>query len=135
MIKLVILDMAGTTIEDRGLARCFSDALECAGIRATQDDILARMGRSKIEVFEELARRMEPDHLRARKMSVCAYAKFRQTIERDYAPNVRPIAGSAEALSALKRSGLRTAINSGFPRGIVLAIVQRLGWRADLDAI
>jgi phosphonatase-like hydrolase len=57
---------------------------------------------------------------------------MRQFYEID--PSVREIPGAAKAFAALRREGIKVALNTGFNRAIADVILNRLGWDALIDA-
>ena len=81
LIKLVVFDMAGTTVQDDGLVlRSFVQAAEAVGLVATPDELNARMGLSKLEVFDELARRQLGGTAAAVELRDKGYHEFRQLL-------------------------------------------------------
>lgn len=63
LVKLVVLDMAGTTVQDNDeVLFCFSEACSQSGIQASAERLNALMGVSKLEVFKMLWReQLGPD--------------------------------------------------------------------------
>ncbi|AUA15479.1 HAD family hydrolase [Streptomyces solisilvae] len=129
-IRLVALDMAGTTVADGGLVeRAFDAAAGELGVEPGTPDhaeklahVRATMGESKISVFrhlfgtEDLARR--------------ANAAF----ERSYGELVdggliAPVPGAREAIEALAADGRTVVLTTGFARVTQDAILDALGWR------
>lgn len=133
--KLVVLDMAGTTVADGGLVeRAFERAAERLGVEPGSADHAAKlqyvrdtMGESKISVFrhlfgtEELARR--------------ANSAFEQAYgELVDGGLIAPIPGAREAIEKLRADGRTVVLTTGFARVTQDAILDALGWRdlADL---
>ncbi|MCC4321055.1 HAD family hydrolase [Streptomyces malaysiensis] len=129
-IRLVALDMAGTTVADGGLVeRAFDAAAGELDVEPGTPDhaeklahVRATMGESKISVFrhlfgtEDLARR--------------ANAAF----ERSYGELVdggliAPVPGAREAIEALAADGRTVVLTTGFARVTQDAILDALGWR------
>lgn len=54
-IKLVVLDMAGTTVQDhKEVETCFAKACQATQLEVSDERILALQGYSKIHVFKLL---------------------------------------------------------------------------------
>ncbi|WP_078857828.1 phosphonatase-like hydrolase [Streptomyces sp. NRRL F-4474] len=133
--RLVVLDMAGTTVADGGLVeRAFERAAERLGVEPGTPDhaeklryVLATMGESKISVFrhlfgtEELARR-------ANSAFEEAYAELVD------GGLVTPVPGARAAIEELRADGRTVALTTGFARVTQDAILDALGWQdlADL---
>ncbi|MER5807957.1 phosphonatase-like hydrolase [Streptomyces sp. NPDC002033] len=133
--KLIVLDMAGTTVADGGLVeRAFERAAEHLGVEPGSADHEAKlryvrdtMGESKISVFrhlfgtEELARR--------------ANSAFEQAYgELVDGGLIAPLPGAREAVEKLRADGRTVVLTTGFARVTQDAILDALGWRdlADL---
>lgn len=138
-LRLAVFDMAGTTVRDDGMVlECFVAAAGHVGLRATRDELNARMGTSKREVFDELSRRqLGPGRERdAAALRDRGYDVFREVLEAAYARSgVAPIDGAEEVFGWLRGRGVRVALNTGFYRGVTDILVEALGWRGALDTV
>lgn len=138
-VKLVVFDMAGTTVRDDGMVlECFVAAAEYAGLRVSRDELNARMGTSKRAVFDELARQqVGPGRAdEARALADRGYEAFRGVLEGAYArAGVAPIDGAERVFAWLHDQGAKVALNTGFYRRVTDILVDGLGWRARLDAV
>jgi phosphonatase-like hydrolase len=127
--ELLVSDFAGTLmLEEGAVADAYRAAFARHGIEYTEADIVARRGANKLGVFRDLAARSHPateaEHL-ARK----GLATFQEELDRAYRENpVEPIPGAGEALLALREAGIRLAVSSGFPRSLMLNLIERLSW-------
>ncbi len=124
--------MAGTTVYDPdGVGRCLKAALTAAGVPWTYEAVNSRMGIPKPVVIRELLDEagMEDD-------VDAIHADFRTRMLEYYAsdPEVREIEGARAAFDRLRAAGIKVALDTGFDRPILDAILDRLGWRGKLDA-
>ena len=124
--SLVIFDLAGTTIRDRGeVVGCFTVALHECGIMFTPDELDHWRGASKRDVLHRLvARQNLPTTVAARAydaFSLTLKARFRAT------PDIA-FPGSAKTFERLKAAGVRLALNSGFERDIVDLVLDSVPW-------
>lgn len=135
-VRLVVLDMAGTTVQDDGLVlRCFVESARAVHLAATEDELNERMGMSKLEVFDELARRQLGDTPAARRLRDDGYDAFRRILEAAYRlGGARPVRGAEPALAWLRERNIRIALNTGFYRAVTDQIIAALGWRDAIDA-
>jgi phosphonatase-like hydrolase len=133
-IKLVIFDIAGTIVEDRGeVLGAFSTALEHHGVAHSATELKEWKGASKKQVIRHFVRRQDAT---ADESAVAAvYADFRSALERHYRDNgVIPIAGVAETFEWLKERGILIATTSGFYREVADLILESAGWRGMFAA-
>ncbi|WP_079057686.1 HAD family hydrolase [Streptomyces cellostaticus] len=129
-IRLVVLDMAGTTVADGGLVeRAFEAAAAELGVEPGSPDhaekldyVRATMGESKISVFrhlfgaEELAQRANTAFERA----------YGDLVD---AGLIAPVPGAREAIEELAGSGRTVVLTTGFARVTQDAVLAALGWR------
>lgn len=138
-VKLVVFDMAGTTVRDDGMVlECFVAAAEHAGLRVSRAELNDRMGTSKRVVFDELARRQAGPGRdeEARVLADRGYEAFCGVLEGAYArAGVAPIDGAEATFAWLRERGVRTALNTGFYRRVTDILVDGLGWRSAVDAV
>lgn len=135
-IKLVVLDMAGTTVADQHeVEACFAKAAQMTGLKASDEAILAAQGLSKRYVFQlfwrEQLGEFHPDVERHVDES---YAIFKEVLETHYKTQpVFPTEGCLELFSYLKQQGIKIALTTGFYRVVTDIILGRLGWLEGLD--
>ena len=136
MIRLAVLDMAGTTVTDDGMVEeSFLAALGSVGIgpdspelEGKMDYIRATMGRSKIEVFTELL----GDPIRA--------AEANQAFEVNVADavtsgRVQPIDGAEAVLADLRERDIRICLTTGFSGATRDLVIDQLGWSSMVDLV
>ncbi|MGW3203202.1 HAD family hydrolase [Streptomyces sp. NPDC001135] len=129
-IRLVVLDMAGTTVADGGLVeRAFEAAATEMGVTpgsAEHADHLAHvratMGESKISVFRHLFGAEE----RARRANAVFEKAYGALVGEGL---VAPVPGAREAIEALAGSGRTVVLTTGFARVTQDAVLDALGWR------
>jgi phosphonatase-like hydrolase len=131
--KLVVCDMAGTTVADRGeVPAAFKAALSEHGIDATAEAINAVRGASKRQAILNLLPAGSDRATRAEQ----AYASFKQHLRREFSAGVRPIPGAEKTFAWLGQRGVKLALNTGFDREITELLLAALGWRnGQVDAV
>lgn len=132
-ITVACLDMAGTTVRDDGAVEsAFDDALAAVGVTkgtARHDEahrfVRATMGWSKADVFAEL---LGPDEAGR------ATARFAEAYEAIVAAGeVEPMPGASDVLRDLRARGVQVCLTTGFAPTTRDALLDALGWRADID--
>jgi phosphonatase-like hydrolase len=129
-IRLVVLDMAGTTVADDGLVEeAFAAAARHLGAEPADmlDYVRATMGESKISVFRHLFGE-ESKAQDANKAFEAAYAELVD------GGRVAALPGARETIESLKSQGRTVVLTTGFARTTQDAILAALGWQdlADL---
>ncbi|MER5299748.1 phosphonatase-like hydrolase [Streptomyces lasiicapitis] len=134
-VRLVVLDMAGTTVADGGLVeQAFSAAARELGVEEGSADheakleyVRATMGESKISVFRHLF----GEEALAQQANVAFEKAYGQLVD---GGRIAPIPGAREAVEELRADGLTVVLSTGFARVTQDAILDALGWR-DLVAL
>jgi phosphonatase-like hydrolase len=131
-IRLVVFDMAGTTVYDGdAVHRAFAGALQAAGIPVTRDEINEVMGLPKPEAIRLLLeRKLKDTGQHGPERIAVIHNDFVGRMIRFYEsdPSVREADGAADTFRRLRRAGIKVALDTGFSRAITDVIVQRLGW-------
>lgn len=134
-VKLVICDMAGTTVQDnKEVETCFAKACKKTGLDVSADQILALQGYSKIEVFTKLWKEKTSDEHPDYSDNVqFSYLTFKDILEHHYKNNeVRPTKGCLEMFDFLRENQIKIALTTGFYREVADIILSRLGWLTGL---
>jgi phosphonatase-like hydrolase len=130
-LELVVFDMAGTTVRDPGAVNaCLRAALAAAGLEVAPAAADAVMGLPKPEALRRLIEASPlADRLRGRLDVI--HRDFLARMQHYYrtSPDVREVPGATATFAALRRAGVKVALNTGFSRDIVDVLLDRLGWR------
>ncbi|MFH1178804.1 MAG: HAD-IA family hydrolase [Candidatus Bathyarchaeota archaeon] len=121
-IKLVVFDMAGTTVDDEvdGLPlvlKSYDDALRSHGVEVPMEVLNAQRGRDKWTVIKELG----GDKAEA------IYGAFIGFLSQNIT-KVREVEGTAETFRFLREHGVRVVASTGFPVEIAEPMIEHLGW-------
>ena len=109
-IRLVILDVGGTIIEDRGdVPEALMSAMTRHGIRSSREEIGLRRGASKREVIRYFVDHQSPPRDVDRdKLTDAIHGEFRANLIEIYR-SVPPVAGAGDAIRQLRRNGYLVA--------------------------
>ena len=131
--KLIVFDMAGTTVEDGGqVPAAFSAALRECDIALRDEDLANVRGASKREAIAELVARHAPPAWQGRAGEV--YDSFVRHLEREFGAGVKPIPGAVRTFEILRGRGAKVALTTGFDREVGAMLLDALGWRSLVDA-
>jgi phosphoglycolate phosphatase len=135
-IRLVVLDMAGTTVSDDGaVEEAFQQALDAVGLTARslrtdpQEYIRRTMGQSKILVFTEL---LAGDRHRAEEANVAFERAFDRAVDRG---EVAAMPGAESTFAELRDAGMRICLTTGFSPATRDRIISSLGWEGMVDLV
>ncbi|MGY6018095.1 phosphonatase-like hydrolase [Streptomyces spinosirectus] len=124
-IRLVVLDMAGTTVADGGLVElAFAAAARRLGAdpESMLDHVRATMGESKISVFRHLFGQ-EAKAQEANRAFEEAYAGLVD------GGRVEALPGARETIEEMAEQGRTVVLTTGFARTTRDAILAALGWQ------
>jgi phosphoglycolate phosphatase len=133
-ITVACLDMAGTTVADDGsvMAAFGAAAAEFGLVPGANgyDDAIAvvrdTMGQSKIEVFRHILGSEE----RAQRGNAIFEESYAESVR---AGMIAPLPGAAETITALRASGIKVCLATGFAPVTRDAVLDALGWRPLID--
>jgi len=138
-IQLVVFDIAGTTVRDRGnVAASFIAAFHEHGLEIPAQEVNKVMGFRKIDAIRILLDDLYPgsatsDDVLVQDIHDLFIRKMISFYEQDRQLEALPHA--EEVFSLLKQKGIRIALNTGFTRAIADTILQRLHWNNGYDKI
>jgi len=121
-IKLVVFDMAGTTVDDvidgvPLVLRSYYDSFKRHGVEIPMSTLNEMRGRDKREVINMLGGEKAP----------AIYRDFLSMLEENLT-KVKEISGASEVFRWLKKHDVRIAVESGFPALVTRDIVKHLHW-------
>ena len=133
-IELAVIDLAGTTVRDEGAVEgAFLEALQSVGLMdggEPDESLLAfvrsTMGMSKIAVFRDLV----GDEDRAHAVNAAFEEAYARRVE---GGEIEALPGSAEAFQALRETGVRVAVTTGFSPATRDLLLETLGWTESVD--
>jgi phosphonatase-like hydrolase len=139
---LVIFDMAGTTVEDRGqVPSAFAATLAANNITITADEITRVRGASKRQAIRDLLQASDPgaclDEASSRSRADRIYAQFRENLAAAYRNGgARAVPGAEAVIRDLRKKGVKVALTTGFDRDIATLLLATIGWtRQTIDVV
>lgn len=138
-IELVIFDLAGTTIEDRGeVPEAFTTVLAAHGISVTDESLRAVRGSSKREMIHRfLDQHSAGTHADLVSRTEQLFEEFRALLGRIFRDKgVRAVPGAVETFRMLRQQGVKVAFTTGFDQMITETVLGILGWEENVaDAV
>lgn len=132
-IKLVVFDMAGTTIHDENnVAKAFQSALNQHGYPAiTLQEANEKMGYSKPQAIRELLDIHESDSSKiTHELIAEIHTDFVKGMLDYYTtnPGIKAVKDAEFVFAALHEMGIKVGLDTGFSRDITDVILNRVGW-------
>ncbi|WP_029287541.1 HAD-IA family hydrolase [Pedobacter sp. R20-19] len=132
-IKLVVFDMAGTTVKDENkVTQTFKNALKKHGYDVPDHIINPLMGYKKIVAITKMLHLYEADALKITPHLIDQIHETFVTLMIEYyqqADFLEALPNAESTLLALKKAGIQIGINTGFSKDIAEVIIKRLEWR------
>lgn len=127
-IKMVVFDMAGTTVaDDNAVAIAFCKAFALHGYSVGDDDVKPLMGYKKTRAIEIILEKWGAENDDT--VSAIHDDFIDEMIDYySFSPYVMPAAGAETVMRELRGRGLKIMLNTGFPREVAAAIMDRLQW-------
>ncbi|MBS1665596.1 MAG: HAD hydrolase-like protein [Bacteroidetes bacterium] len=130
-IQLVVFDIAGTTVRDNGsVADAFIAAFNDFDLNVPEDEVRKVMGFRKIEAVTLLLEKFYQEHRGEDLLISRIQARFIVRMIAFYRNDdqLAPFPHTEKVFSALKKKGIKIALNTGFTRSITDTILHRLRW-------
>src|ERR1700761_7329819 len=132
-IKLVVFDIAGTTIQDEiGVMAAFRSTLKNHGYEVSMEEVAPVMGYKKIEAIKILLENNQADKAKITPELI-------DTIHNDFvthmvnfyqnAPEIEVFPHAEDTFRKLHENGIKIGLNTGFTRAIADTIINRLQWQ------
>jgi phosphonatase-like hydrolase len=132
-IKLVVFDIAGTTVKDNhDVSKAFQAALKKYNYEISLEMINPLMGYEKNQAITQMLHLHEKDESKITAALVDnIHREFVHQMINYYqfAPGIEPLPNVEETFAILHQSGIQVGINTGFSRDIAETIINRLQWR------
>lgn len=130
--SLVVFDMAGTTVRDKGnVADAFMRAFQQFEIEVPEEEVNKVMGWRKIDAIQLLLSKYHPakensNQVLADQIHDVFIDNMVTFYERD--EELQPMEFAEELFTALKEKNIKVALNTGFTRRITDVILKKLEW-------
>jgi phosphonatase-like hydrolase len=132
-IKLVVFDMAGTTVkDDHDVSKAFQSALKKSDYEVPLELINPLMGYEKNLAIRQILRLHEHNEARiTTKLVDKIHKDFVQLMIDHYrdGDGIEPLPNAEVTFAKLHELGIQVGINTGFSRDIADTIVERLHWK------
>ncbi|MBV8327150.1 HAD-IA family hydrolase [Chryseobacterium sp.] len=130
-IELLVLDMAGTTIdEDNVVYKTLTEAVNEHGYSVYLDQVLVSCaGMEKLEAITSLLKEIHGNEDDA----VVIFEKFSEKLKKAYQNLiVKPINGTEDFLLKMKAQNKKVVLNTGYTAEIARQLLDKLHWKENI---
>lgn len=132
MIKLVVFDMAGTTVDEQNVVyKTVHQALLRAGMSVDLETVLLHAaGKEKFQAIKDV---IEAENAASQINALAVFQDFEQLLDEAYA-NLQPAAmpGAEMVFALLRARGIHVVLNTGYKNSVANGLLQKLGWEEGL---
>jgi phosphonatase-like hydrolase len=138
MIKMVVFDMAGTTVdEDNVVYKTLRSVINDAGYNFTLDEVLAvGAGKEKLQAIKDILK--TDTRATAPAVAEDLYTIFDEQLKVAYDTiDIRPQPGAAELFAELHAKEILVVLNTGYNKKTAMGLLHKLNWRegSEIDAL
>ncbi len=138
MIKLVVFDMAGTTVdEDNVVYKTVRDVINQAGYDFSLSQVLEfGAGKEKKQAIQDVLALDGNNHPDEEVSAI--FDQFKPRLAQAYAElNVTEQAGATDVFDRLHDEGVSVVLNTGYDRATAESLVKKIGWQVgtNIDAL
>ena len=138
-IKLVVFDMAGTTVKDENyVGHAFQQAMKNFGYEIPLKDINPIMGYEKPVAIKMMLQLHELNTtLITEKLIGAIHDDFVANMLHFYrtSDQIVPLPHAEETFEALRSQGIKIGLDTGFSKNIADVIIERLNWAGKVDVV
>jgi phosphonatase-like hydrolase len=134
MIKMVVFDMAGTTINENNVVyKTLRKALNEKGLNFTLDQVLAEgAGKEKLQAIKSIMRTYAQNYDDTLAGEI--YQRFIALLEEAYDKQEIVSQDNAEELfNELKQRNILVVLNTGYNFATAVSLINKLGWKKGVE--
>lgn len=129
MIKMVVFDMAGTTVnEDNVVYKTVQKAINMEGFSVSLDQVLTEAaGKEKLQAIKSVL--AVYGNVKDETLSNKIFQNFKSMLEEAYeSMEIFPQNNALELFDALKQKGILVVLNTGYNAQTANSLISKLGW-------
>ena len=133
MIKMVVFDMAGTTIdEDNIVYKTVQKAVNEAGIPVSLEEVLeAGAGKEKLQAIKSV---LKIKNIADDQLAGQIFESFRKELDTAYKTNeITEQKNASNLFEELKGRNIKVVLDTGYSRETAEALIKKIGWEEGID--
>ena len=132
MLKMIVFDMAGTTVDEQNVVyKTLHRAISEAGFELSLDDVLRQgAGKEKMQAIVDI---LQDKHLEKSELQVI-FNKFLLLLDEAYQHlEVVPQPGAVEIFYYLKAQNIKVVLNTGYNQQTADQLLDKLNWKVGVE--
>lgn len=133
MIRLVVFDLAGTTVDEQNTVyKTVHLALQRAGFEVSLETVLLHAaGKEKFQAICDVMKFLQQGTVDM-DLALTVYMDFEHLLEDAYNTLVsKPMPGAEEVFEILRKRNIYVVLNTGYKRPVAEGLLKKLQWKAD----
>lgn len=129
-VKMVVFDMAGTTIDEQKLVyKCVKEALSEYGFEFSLEEVVTRIGGMNKREGIALLMKAEDESITDEAVQV-VFEVFKRNIELAYdnGAEVKEMDGASELFRFLQSKDIKVVLDTGYFRSTADLLIDKMGW-------
>lgn len=129
MVKMVVFDMAGTTVnEDNVVYKTLQEAIKNAGFEVSLERVLDHgAGKEKLQAIKDVLTSMSVTEVDTKSVEI--FSRFREMLKTAYENlDVRTFEGTENLFDYLHKKGIKVVLNTGYDRKTATNLLSKLQW-------
>lgn len=140
MIKMVVFDMAGTTVDENNLVyKTLWKIINEVGYNFSLEQVInIGAGKEKLNAIKDIIASAEPGDVAVAVAEHEIYHSFLDELAIAYDSfSIQPQPGAEELFETLRNKNIQVVLNTGYNKDTAVSILKKLGWRvgAHIDAL
>ncbi|MDI3321232.1 HAD-IA family hydrolase [Pinibacter soli] len=134
MIRMVVFDMAGTTVnEDNIVYKTLQKAISEKGYDFSLDKVLAQgAGKEKLEAIKSILAAYAQNHDEILAGEI--YGRFMVMLEEAYGTHkVFPQQNADQLFQSLREKNILVVLNTGYSNETAVSLIEKIGWKEGED--
>lgn len=131
MIKLLVFDMAGTTVDEQNVVyKTLQESINAFGYAVSLEEVLEKgAGMEKFDAIQTIVQSGFDASVSDEKLHKI-FAHFKKSLKANYADlDVKEQNGAFATLSQLKKRGKLIALNTGYDKKTAKSLLKKLEWK------
>lgn len=132
MIRLVVFDMAGTTVDEQNVVyKTVHRAVQNAGFEVSLETVLLyAAGKEKFQAICDVLKHLQEGPVDM-ELALNIHQEFENMLEEAYDHlTLLPMPGTQEVFDILRQRDIRIVLNTGYKRPVAEGLLKKLDWKA-----